>query len=125
MALLEYFTHFVPAGDSAYKSLAAECLDRASHSFDAALDEFISLALAPSPAALCWIVYTYRGSVSYVWDPISGPLSNFILASPSLPQLARAASVEGPAPDPEAFRFLLREKLIHRSRSFAVAASCS
>lgn len=111
-ALLAYLTHLVPSDQEPERSLAFDCLLRAAQADVGDLDSFVSAALVPIPAVLRWQVFTCRASTVYVWDPISGPLANFILSSPSLPQVSPAPRVEGAAPDPEAFRFLLREKLL-------------
>lgn len=111
-ALLGYLTHLVPSANAPDRSLALDCLLHASVASDAELDQFVAAALVPIPGVLQWQVFTCRGSTVYVWDPISGPLASFILASPSLPQVSPAPRVEGESPDPEAFRFLLREKLL-------------
>jgi|JI6StandDraft_1071083.scaffolds.fasta_scaffold187477_2 hypothetical protein len=117
-ALLGYLTHLVPSADAPDRSLALDCLLNASIASDAELDQFVAASLVPIPALLQWQVFTSRGSTVYVWDPISGPLATFILASPSLPQVSPAPRVEGAPPDPEAFRFLLREKLLLLAQGF-------
>lgn len=124
-ALVEYFTHLLPSADGSQRSLALECLLLAASSSPSGLDDFIAAALLRTPEALTWHVYTYRGSVNYVWDPISGPLSSFILASPSLPQISPAPRLEGASADPDSFRFLLREKLLLRARSSDLIAHCA
>lgn len=117
-ALLGYLTHLVPSANASDRSLALDCLLHASVAADADLDHFVAAALVPIPGVLQWQVFTCRGSTVYVWDPISGPLASFILASPSLPQVSPAPRVEGTPPDPEAFRFLLREKLLLLAHGF-------
>lgn len=117
-ALVSYFTHLVPGTNDPSKSLAVECLSCVTDSSASDVSVMLDAALAPAPSVLQWQVYTSRKGFISVWDPISGPLSTFLRASPLLPHLAPAPRVEGASPDPDALRFLLRSKLLHLSSAF-------
>lgn len=112
-SLLAYFTHVLPSHDPACRSLAVQCLrDGASLPSGSDSDARIKAALATAPDALSWHVYTVRRAVVSVWDPLSGPLADFLSRCVSRPFVAPAPVCEGAQADPDSFRFLMRCKLV-------------